>query len=78
MYRYTHTAYKTEQQAIVSVILYRQYEVMALYIMSVIDSIYLNLAEKLMLRLFLSLHRASWRFTYYHIPTNALIISFII
>jgi hypothetical protein len=28
--------------------------------------------------LFLSLHRAFWRFTYYHIPTNALIISFII
>jgi hypothetical protein len=30
------------------------------------------------LSLFLSLHRAFLRFTYYHIPTNALIISFII
>jgi hypothetical protein len=29
-------------------------------------------------QVFLSLHRAFWRFTYYHIPTNALIISFII
>jgi hypothetical protein len=28
--------------------------------------------------LFLSLHRAFWRFTYFHIPTNAQIISFII
>jgi hypothetical protein len=27
--------------------------------------------------LFLSLHLAFWRLTYYHIPTNALIISFI-
>jgi hypothetical protein len=27
--------------------------------------------------IFSSLHRAFWRFTYYHIPTNALIISFI-
>jgi hypothetical protein len=27
---------------------------------------------------FLSLHRAYWRFTYYHIPKNALIILFII
>jgi hypothetical protein len=28
--------------------------------------------------LFLSLHRAFWKFTYYHTPTNALITSFII
>jgi hypothetical protein len=26
----------------------------------------------------LSLHRAFWRFTYYHVSTNALIISFIV
>jgi hypothetical protein len=33
--------------------------------------------NEMSLFLFLSLHRAFWRFTY-HIPTNALIISFII
>jgi hypothetical protein len=45
---------------------------------SLVNVNYSLLILTLLKNFFLSLHRAFWRFTYYHVPTNALIISFII